>query len=72
MTKKNIPRLQKVQNFAAQIVTGTRKYDHITKRIQEILGIKISLIYQSYFYISNRSAISHTGLLSSERPFQKV
>ena len=44
-TKKNISRLQKVQNFAAQIETGTRKYDHITRCIQEILGIKISLIY---------------------------
>ena len=26
-TKKNIAKLQKVQNFAALIVTGTRKYD---------------------------------------------
>ena len=29
-TKKNIARLQKVQNFAARIMTGARKYDHIT------------------------------------------
>ena len=29
-TKKNIARLQKVQNFPARIVTGARKYDHIT------------------------------------------
>ena len=35
-TKKNIPRLQKVQNFAARIVTGARKYDHITPILKEL------------------------------------
>ena len=29
-TKKNIARLQKVQNFTVRIVTGARKYDHFT------------------------------------------
>ena len=29
-TKKNIEKLQKVQNFAARIITGTQKYEHIT------------------------------------------
>ena len=28
-SKKNIDRLQKVQNFAARVVTDTRKFDHI-------------------------------------------
>jgi len=49
-TKKNIVRLQKVQNFAAQIVIGTRKYDNIPRCIQEILGIKISLIYHEFVF----------------------
>ena len=35
-TKKNIARLQKVQNFAARIVTGARKYDHITPILKEL------------------------------------
>ena len=35
-TKKNIVRLQKVQTFAARIVTGARKYDHITLRLKEL------------------------------------
>ena len=29
-TKKNIELLQTVQNFAARIVSGTRKFDHVT------------------------------------------
>ena len=35
-TKKNIARLQKVQNFAARIVTDARKYDHITLILKEL------------------------------------
>jgi hypothetical protein len=35
-TKKNIAKLQTVQNFAARIVTGTRKYDHITPVLQQL------------------------------------
>ena len=35
-TKKNIARLQKVQNFAARIVTGEGKYDHITPTLKEL------------------------------------
>ena len=29
-SQRNIVKLQAVQNFAARIVTGTRKYDHVT------------------------------------------
>ena len=29
-SKKNIDRLQKVQNFAARVVTDTKTFDHIT------------------------------------------
>ena len=35
-TKKNIARLQKVQNFAARIVTGAWRYDHITPTLKEL------------------------------------
>ena len=31
---KNLKKLQTLQNFAARIVTGTRKFDHITSRIE--------------------------------------
>ena len=34
--KKNILKLQRVQNFAARIVCGTRKYDHITPVLKEL------------------------------------
>ena len=32
----NIEKLQAVQNFAARIVTGTRKYDHVTPVLQQL------------------------------------
>ena len=41
-TKKNIARLQKVQNFAARIVTGTRKYDHITPILKELHWLSVA------------------------------
>ena len=40
--KKNIAKLQTVQNFAAQIVTGTRKYDHITPMLQQLKWSPVS------------------------------
>ena len=41
-TKKNIARLQKVQNFAARIVTGTRKYEHITPMLKELHWLPVA------------------------------
>ena len=41
-TKKNIARLQKVQNFAARIVTGARKYDHITPILKELHWLPVA------------------------------
>ena len=41
-SKKNIAKLQTVQNFAARIVTGTRKYDHITPVLQQLKWLPVS------------------------------
>ena len=41
-TKKNIARLQKVQNFGARIVPGTRKYDHITAMLKELHWLSVA------------------------------
>ena len=41
-TKKNIARLQKVQNFAARIVTGARKYEHITLMLKELHWLPVA------------------------------
>ena len=35
-SNKNICRLQSVQNFAARIITGTRKFDHITPALRDL------------------------------------
>ena len=35
-TKKNIELLQTVQNFAARIVSGTRKFDHVTPILKAV------------------------------------
>ena len=41
-TKKNIRKLQKIQNFAARIVTGVRKYDHITPMLKELHWLPVA------------------------------
>ena len=41
-TKKIIARLQKVQNFAVRVVTGARKYDHITPVLKELHWLPVA------------------------------
>ena len=41
-SKKNIERLQKVQNFAARIITGTQKYEHITPILKQLNWLPVS------------------------------
>jgi hypothetical protein len=45
-SKKNIAKLQTVQNFAAQIITGTRKYDRITPVLQQLNWLPVSFVLQ--------------------------
>lgn len=47
-SKGNVKKLQSVQNFAARIVTGTRKFDHITPSLKQLLWlpVKVSLRYR--------------------------
>ena len=45
-SKKNIAKLQTVHNFAARIVTGTRKYDHITPVLQQLNWLPVSYMLQ--------------------------
>ena len=41
-TKKNIARFPKVQNFVARIVTGARKYEHITPMLKELHWLPVA------------------------------
>ena len=41
-SKKNIAKLQTGQNFSARIVTGARKYDHITPVPQQLKWLPVS------------------------------
>ena len=41
-SKRNISELQKIQNFAARIITNTRKFDHITPVLQELRWLSVS------------------------------
>ncbi len=41
-SKKNIAKLQKVQNFAARIVTGTKKFDHITPSLKQLNWLPVN------------------------------
>ena len=46
--EKNLKKLQTVQNFAARIVTGSRKYEHITPVLKDLqwLPVKLQLYYR--------------------------
>ena len=41
-SKKNIAKLQKVQNFAARKVTGKKKFDHITPSLKQLTWLPVS------------------------------
>ena len=47
-TEKNIRKLQAVQNYACRIVSGARKYDHVTPHLKSLswLPIKDQLYYR--------------------------
>ena len=66
----NIKKLQLVQNFAARIVSGKRKFDHISSTIKDLgwLTVKNMLLYrdaQMAYKIMNGSVPSYlSGLLT--------
>ena len=41
-SKENISKLQKVQNFAGRIITGKRKFDHITPVLRELRWLPVT------------------------------
>ena len=41
-SKKNISKLQKVQNFACRIITGQQKFDHITLVLRELRWLPVT------------------------------
>ena len=43
ITDRNVRKLQGIQNFAARIISGTRKYDHITPVLKELRWIPVRL-----------------------------
>ena len=47
-TSKNVRKLQAVQNFACQIVSGAKKYDHVTSLLKSLswLPVKDQLCYR--------------------------
>ena len=47
-TNKNVSKLQAVQNFACRIVSGAKKYDHVTPRLKGLswLPVKDQLYYR--------------------------
>ena len=45
-TEKNVKKLQLVQNFAARVISNTRKFDHITPTLRELKWIDQTLVYK--------------------------
>ena len=50
-TQKNIKKLRKVQNFAARIITCTRKYEHITPVIRQLGWFPVADMLKYYLGI---------------------
>jgi hypothetical protein len=48
-TQKYIKKLQQIQNFAARIVTGTRKYEYTSSALDKLgwLSVNDSLLYRN-------------------------
>ncbi len=51
ISQKNIKKLQKVQNFAARIITCTRKYEHITPVIRQLGWLPVADMLKYYLDI---------------------
>ena len=52
----NIRKLQGVQNFAASIVSGTRKYDHVTPTLKNLRWIPVEFhLYLRYTILAFKS-----------------
>ena len=47
-TDRNVRKLQEIQNFAARIISGTRKYDNTTLVLKELrwIPVKLQLYYR--------------------------
>ena len=45
-SKKNLEKLQRVQNFAARIITGTKKHEHISPVLRELNWLPVHLTVQ--------------------------
>ena len=48
-SKKNISKPQKVQNFAGRIITGKRKFDHITPVLRELRWLPVTSFLKYIF-----------------------
>ena len=47
-SKTNVRKLQKIQNFAARILTGTRKYEHITPVLNDLRWLSVPAMLAFY------------------------
>ena len=45
-SKRNLKKLQRVQNFAARIITGTKKHEHISPALRELNWLPVHLAVQ--------------------------
>ena len=62
-TDRNIRKLQGIQNFTARIISGTRKYDHITPVLKELQWIPVKL--QLYYLVAIMAFKCMTGTAPS-------
>ena len=67
-TDRNVRKLQGIQNFAARIISGTRKYDHITPVFKELqwMPVKLQLYYREAIMVFKCMTGTASTYLSSQ------
>ena len=64
-SKRNLEKLQRVQNFAARIITGTKKNEHISPVLRELNCLPIHLAVQY-------RELPHTCVINLERDLRYI
>ena len=71
-SKSNIAKLQQVQNFAARLLSGKKKYDHITPVLKELRLLPVSDVFRyrdavQMFKCMNNQAPTYLKIMFDKR-----
>ena len=67
-SKENVKKMQLVQNFAARIIVGLRKFDHVTPALKELKWLNVS----NQLYLKDAVLVFKSKASSSFQAIQKA